>query len=98
MASLATKKQKQRLQLSSIGSGPIGAAGGSAPAQGFSLDDQAAFAEEQLAMAYSGRGGLGSGSKGKGSNSGGGGGGAAIAPPQQLQPTESQARVRHDVA
>ena len=78
-----------------MGLGPSsGAAGGSAPAQGFSLDDQAAFAEEQLAMAYSGRGGLGSGSKGKGSSSGGGGGGAAIAPPQQLQPTESQARVR----
>ena len=81
-----------------MGLGPSsGAAGGSAPAQGFSLDDQAAFAEEQLAMAYSGRGGLGSGSKGKGSSSGGGGGGAAIAPPQQLQPTESQARVRFRV-
>ena len=32
MTSLATKEQKQRLQLSSIGSGPIGVAGGSARA------------------------------------------------------------------
>ena len=83
-----------------LGPSTTGAAAGSAPAQGFSLDDQAAFAEEQHAMAYSGRGGLGSGGgkgKGKGSSSGGGGGGggggAAFAPPQQLQPTESQSRL-----
>ena len=83
-----------------LGPSTTGAAAASAPAQGFSLDDQAAFAEEQHAMAYSGRGGLGSGGgkgKGKGSSSGGGGGGggggAAFAPPQQLQPTESQARL-----
>ena len=82
-----------------LGPSTTGAAAGPAPAQGFSLDDQAAFAEEQHAMAYSGRGGLGSGGgkgKGKGSSSGGGGGGgggAAFAPPQQLQPTESQSRL-----
>ena len=85
-----------------------GGGGGGGGGLGFTLDDQAAFAEEQMAKAYSGRGGLGAGGGGGGgggggSGWGGGGGGSghrgssapsmAFAPPQAIQPTESQARL-----
>lgn len=79
--------KRAQMGLSSGGFAPSAAP--ATASSGFTLDDQANFAEEQLASAYFGRGGLGSG---------GGGGKQGAAPsiefaPQQLQPSESQARL-----
>ena len=102
-------QRREAMGLSYAGASSAAPAAPSGGGLGFTLDDQATFAAEQMAAAYTGRGGLGTGGGGGGGSSRGGGGGGsgggcgshrgssassmAFAPPQAIQPTESQARL-----